>query len=147
MTTSISNPQADSIVAGAKAKAPSRPSALTDAALLAATMTYLPNDPLVKADLASMAVSLEARSPFPDHHVIEVAGSLPENLKLRGLITNCLLKRPRRPAENLKRSQMGFGVPLGHRFRGKMQNFLRETLLSEEGAFARLLTSPRPSGA
>jgi asparagine synthase (glutamine-hydrolysing) len=108
---------------------------IVDAALLADTMTYLPNDLLVKVDIASMAVSLEARSPFLDHHVIEFAASLPEGLKLRGLTTKYLLKRVLKkllPAENLKRRKMGFGVPIGHWFRGEMQSFLRETLLSEK---------------
>ncbi len=49
---------------------------VVDASLLADTMTYLPNDLLVKVDIASMANSLEARSPFLDHHVIEFAASL-----------------------------------------------------------------------
>jgi len=108
---------------------------LVDAALLADTMTYLPNDLLVKVDIASMAVSLEARSPFLDHHMIEFAASLPENLKLRGLTTKYLLKRVLAkllPAENLSRRKMGFGVPIGHWLRGEMQPFLRETLLSEK---------------
>jgi asparagine synthase (glutamine-hydrolysing) len=98
-------------------------------------MTYLPNDLLVKVDIASMAVSLEARSPFLDHHVIEFAASLPENLKLRGLTTKYLLKRVLAkllPAENLQRRKMGFGVPINHWLRGQMQPFLRETLLSEK---------------
>jgi asparagine synthase (glutamine-hydrolysing) len=98
-------------------------------------MTYLPNDLLVKVDIASMAVSLEARSPFLDHHVIEFAASLPERLKLRGLTTKYLLKRVLRqllPAENLKRGKMGFGVPIGYWLRAEMQPFLRETLLSEK---------------
>jgi asparagine synthase (glutamine-hydrolysing) len=110
-------------------------SGLVDASLLADTMTYLPNDLLVKVDIASMAVSLEARSPFLDHHVIEFAASLPENLKLRGLTTKYLLKRVLAkllPAENLQRRKMGFGVPIGHWLRGEMQKFLRDTLLSEK---------------
>jgi asparagine synthase (glutamine-hydrolysing) len=110
---------------------------VVDAALLADTMTYLPNDLLVKVDIASMAVSLEARSPFLDHHVIEFAASLPERLKLRGLTTKYILKKTLRkllPPENLSRGKMGFGVPVGHWFRGQMQGFLRENLLSERAA-------------
>jgi asparagine synthase (glutamine-hydrolysing) len=110
-------------------------SGFLDALLLTDTMTYLPNDLLVKVDIASMAVSLEARSPFLDHHMIEFAASLPERLKLRGLKTKYLLKRVLRklvPVENLTRPKMGFGVPIGYWFRGAMQPFLRETLLSEK---------------
>ncbi|HEX8844387.1 MAG TPA: asparagine synthase (glutamine-hydrolyzing) [Pyrinomonadaceae bacterium] len=110
---------------------------VVDATLLADTMTYLPNDLLVKVDIASMAVSLEARSPFLDHHVIEFAASLPEKMKLRGLTTKYLLKRVLKrllPAENLGRRKMGFGVPIGHWFRNEMQGFVRETLLSEKAA-------------
>src|SRR5204862_3494279 len=107
---------------------------VVDASLLTDTMTYLPNDLLVKVDIASMAVSLEARSPFLDHHVIEFAASLPEKYKLRGLTTKYLLKRVLRkllPSENLDRRKMGFGVPITHWLRGRLQGFLRETLLSE----------------
>src|SRR5436305_1525950 len=101
---------------------------VVDASLLTDTMTYLPNDLLVKVDIASMAVSLEARSPFLDHHVIEFAASLPERLKLRGLTTKYLLKKTLRrllPAENLTLAKMGFGVPVGHWLRGPLQGFLR----------------------
>ena len=106
-----------------------------DTLLLTDLMTYLPNDLLVKVDIATMAVSLEARSPFLDHHVIEFAASLPERLKLRRLTTKYLLKKVLRrllPAENLDRRKMGFGVPIGHWFRGKMQPFLREVVLSDK---------------
>jgi asparagine synthase (glutamine-hydrolysing) len=109
-------------------------SGIVDAALLTDIMTYLPNDLLVKVDIATMANSLEARSPFLDHHVIEFAASLPEKFKLRGLTTKYLLKRMLTkllPAENLDRRKMGFGVPIGHWFRGQLQPFLRETILSE----------------
>ena len=109
-------------------------SGIVDAALLTDIMTYLPNDLLVKVDIATMANSLEARSPFLDHQVIEFAASLPERFKLRGLTTKYLLKRMLKkllPAENLERRKMGFGVPIGHWFRGQLQPFLRETLLAE----------------
>jgi asparagine synthase (glutamine-hydrolysing) len=108
---------------------------ILDAMLLTDQMTYLPNDLLVKVDIATMAVSLEARSPFLDHHVIEFAASLPQNLKLRRLTSKYLLKKVLRkllPNENLNRRKMGFGVPIGHWFRGKMQPFLREALLSDK---------------
>jgi asparagine synthase (glutamine-hydrolysing) len=108
---------------------------VVDASLLTDTMTYLPNDLLVKVDIASMAVSLEARSPFLDHHVIEFAATLPEKFKLRGLTTKYLLKRVLKklvPVENLNRPKMGFGVPIGHWFRDRMKKFLGETLLSEK---------------
>ena len=82
-----------------------------------------------------MAVSLEARSPFLDHEVIEFAASLPEKMKLRGLTTKYLLKRVLRqllPSENLGRRKMGFGVPIGHWFRGRLAALLRETILSDK---------------
>ncbi|HEY3104767.1 MAG TPA: asparagine synthase (glutamine-hydrolyzing) [Pyrinomonadaceae bacterium] len=108
---------------------------IVDAALLTDTMTYLPNDLLVKMDIASMTVSLEARSPFLDHHLMEFAASLPEKMKLRRLTTKHLLKKVLKeivPGENLTRRKMGFGVPIGYWFRSSMQRFLRETLLSEK---------------
>ena len=119
-------------------------SGIVDAALQADIMTYLPNDLLVKVDIATMAVSLEARSPFLDHHLIEFAASLPERFKLRGLTTKYLLKKILRkllPSENISRRKMGFGVPIGHWFRGTMQPFLREVLLSER-AVSRGLFKP-----
>ncbi|HEX3083572.1 MAG TPA: asparagine synthase (glutamine-hydrolyzing) [Pyrinomonadaceae bacterium] len=117
---------------------------IVDASLLTDTMTYLPNDLLVKMDIASMTVSLEARSPFLDHHLMEFAASLPERLKLRGMTTKYLLKQVLKkfvPEENLTRAKMGFGIPIGHWFRGSMQSFLRETLLSEK-ALSRGLFNP-----
>jgi asparagine synthase (glutamine-hydrolysing) len=107
---------------------------IVDRALMADTSHYLPNDLLVKVDIASMAVSLEARSPFLDHHVMEFAASLPASYKLRGLTTKYLLKKALKgllPSENLTRGKMGFGVPIGKWFRGELKGFLTETILSE----------------
>ena len=110
-------------------------SGILDATLLTDQMTYLPNDLLVKVDIASMANSLEARSPFLDHKVIEFAASLPESLKLRGLETKYLLKKVAArlvPRDVIYRRKMGFGVPIGSWFRGEMKDFVRDVLLSEK---------------
>ncbi len=110
-------------------------SGILDATLLTDQMTYLPNDLLVKVDIASMANSLEARSPFLDHKVIEFAASLPENIKMKRFETKSLLKKVAAklvPPEVVYRRKMGFGVPIGNWFRGEMKDFVREVLLSEK---------------
>ena len=105
-----------------------------DATLLTDQMTYLPNDLLVKVDIATMANSLEARSPFLDHKLIEFAASLPEDLKMSGVGTKSLLKKVAArvvPKDVIYRRKMGFGVPVGKWFRGEMKDFVRSILLSE----------------
>lgn len=107
---------------------------ILDRTLLTDQMTYLPNDLLVKVDIASMANSLEARSPFLDHKLIEFAASLPENLKMNKFRTKSLLKKVAAnlvPREVVYRRKMGFGVPVGRWLRSEMKDFLRGILLSE----------------
>ena len=107
---------------------------ILDSTLLTDQMTYLPNDLLVKVDIASMACSLEARSPFLDHNVIEFAASLPENIKMSMMRPKFLLKKVAArlvPREVIYRRKMGFGVPVGRWLRGEMSGFLREVLLAE----------------
>ncbi len=120
-------------------------SGILDATLLTDMMTYLPNDLLVKVDIASMANSLEARSPFLDHILIEFAASLPENLKVRNFELKYLLKKIAAklvPREAIYRRKMGFGVPVSHWFRNEMKNFVKQILLSEKFA-ARKITNPK----
>jgi len=108
---------------------------IIDRLMMADTSNYLPNDLLVKVDIASMAVSLEARTPFLDHHVMEFAASLPPDYRLRGLTTKSLLKRALKgllPNETLTRRKMGFGVPISHWFRGDLKGFLSDTILSDQ---------------
>ncbi len=117
---------------------------IIDTTMFVDQMTYLPNDLLVKVDIASMAVSLEARSPFLDHELIEFAASLPEELKLQGVETKSLLKKVASrlvPRDVLYRKKMGFGVPFMHWFRNDLKDFLRETLLSEK-SFKRQFFKP-----
>jgi asparagine synthase (glutamine-hydrolysing) len=106
---------------------------IIDTVLLTDLMNYLPNDLLVKVDIASMANSLEARSPFLDHKVIEFAASLPENVKQQGKDTKSLLKKVAArlvPPEVVYRPKMGFGVPLKYWLGNELQGFTREVLLS-----------------
>lgn len=103
--------------------------------------TYLPDDLLVKVDITTMANGLEARSPFLDHEVMELAARLPAEIRTRGRVPKYILKRAFAdllPEENLHRRKMGFGVPVGEWFRGPLKELLRGTLLdSPSGLLAR----------
>jgi asparagine synthase (glutamine-hydrolysing) len=90
---------------------------------------YLGEGVLTKTDRASMACSLEVRVPLLDRRVVELAARLPMGLKLRGLTTKYILKRAfagALPAETLARPKKGFGIPLGHWFRGALRPLARE---------------------
>src|SRR5581483_4034502 len=105
-----------------------------DALLAADLHTYLPGDLLTKMDVATMANSLEARSPFLDHRLLEFAARLPTHFKLRGRTGKYLVKRAMEdtlPHPNLYRRKMGFGVPIGPWFRGPLRELLRDSLLGE----------------
>jgi asparagine synthase (glutamine-hydrolysing) len=111
-----------------------RPRDLVDAMLETDVNHYLPDDLLVKMDVATMAHSLEARSPLLDHRLLEFVARLPSNLKLRGSSSKYLLKRALRgtlPDAVLDRPKMGFGVPLGDWLRTGLRELLQDTLLSE----------------
>jgi asparagine synthase (glutamine-hydrolysing) len=93
---------------------------------------YLPGDLLVKMDIASMAHSLEVRSPFLDHKVVEFAASLPPALKLRRLTQKYLVKKIMRnvlPNQILQRKKMGFGLPIDHWFRHELREMTYDVLL------------------
>ena len=104
-----------------------------DAVVRADTMMYLPQDLLVKVDIATMANSLEARSPFLDHRLVEFCAALPSHYKLRGRTSKWLLRRlmhDRLPPDILTRPKMGFGVPVGEWLRGELRPLLEDTLFS-----------------
>ncbi|HXV78450.1 MAG TPA: asparagine synthase (glutamine-hydrolyzing) [Candidatus Binatia bacterium] len=97
--------------------------------------TYLPGDLLVKTDRMTMANSLEARSPFLDHELLEFSCSIPSELKLKGMTTKYILKRVLEgivPKEIIHRKKHGFGVPVGRWFRSSLKRYLHETLLSPQ---------------
>ena len=107
--------------------------------------TYLPGDLLVKSDITTMANSIEARSPFLDHHLMEWAAGLPAGLKVRSGTTKYLLKRAVAewlPPELVSRPKMGFGVPLAAWLRTELRG-LSWDLLTDHTARSRGLFQPK----
>jgi asparagine synthase (glutamine-hydrolysing) len=95
---------------------------------------YLVDDLLVKTDRASMAHSLEARVPFLDPLVTNLAFALPTRLKLRGLAKKVALRKamePLLPSEVVHGRKRGFSIPAAAWLRGELQPFARETLSPE----------------
>jgi len=91
--------------------------------------TYLPDDLLLKADIASMAHSLELRSPFLDHEVLEVGVSLNEPARRQGKGALRAAFEAELPPEILSRKKTGFGVPLSAWFRGELRELAGDLLL------------------
>ena len=121
--------------------------------------TYLPGDLLPKSDIASMAHSLELRSPLLDRRVVELGLSLPDGLKHEGRRGKVALRRAfahELPAGIANRGKTGFAVPLAEWFRGELQPLARELLLDERArargwfrreAVERLLSEHAPGRA
>lgn len=98
--------------------------------------TYLPDDLLTKMDRATMAYSLEARSPMLDHVLAEFSAELPEGLLFDGQRGKAILRAAYSevlPPEILTRGKMGFGVPIGAWMRNELRPFVQDLLLSEDG--------------
>jgi asparagine synthase (glutamine-hydrolysing) len=104
--------------------------------------TYLPDDLMVKVDVASMAHGLETRSPLLDHVLLEWAARIPAEIKMAGGRTKALFKAamaPYLPREILYRKKMGFGCPIDQWLRRELKDLAYGTLLApaarERGLF------------
>ncbi|TMI73988.1 MAG: asparagine synthase (glutamine-hydrolyzing) [Bacillati bacterium ANGP1] len=106
---------------------------LLQAMTLTDMTTYLPEDLLVKVDRATMAHALEARSPFLDTDVVELALTLPARLKRDGNGTKRIVKKlfgPLFPPGFLERPKMGFSLPVDEWLRGELRGRLEARLLT-----------------
>lgn len=96
--------------------------------------SYVPDDVMVKVDIATMANSLESRSPLLDHKFVELVAQIPSNLKIRkmGQERKYIFKKMLEkylPKEILYRQKMGFGLPVDEWFRNDLKDYIRENIL------------------
>lgn len=108
------------------------------------TLSYRPNDLMVKTDRATMAVALEARAPLMDYKLAEYAWHLPDDMKVRNGKGKWILREvlKRYVPENLyDRPKMGFSVPLNDWLRGPLNDWAEDLLAEENIKSAGLLNS------
>jgi len=107
---------------------------IKDAGLKFDLLYFLPDQLLAKMDIATMRYSLEARSPFLDQKMVELAGKIPFRLKVKNGETKYILKKALEqivPKENLYRPKVGFTVPLDKWFKGDLNQYAAKVLLSK----------------
>jgi len=108
---------------------------IVNSSLFAEIQLTLPNDYLVKVDIASMMNSLEVRCPFLDYRLMEFTASLPSYLKLRFInfkyiLKKMILKYNLLPARLLNRKKMGFAIPVSDWIRNELADLVNDILLS-----------------
>jgi asparagine synthase (glutamine-hydrolysing) len=103
---------------------------------------YLPGALLTKVDRLTMAHGLEARSPFLDHQVMELAACLPASWKVRRRQTKRILREAFAdllPPDVVDRAKAGFAVPLGPWFRGSLRGLAGDFLLDSNARLWNLM--------
>src|SRR5690606_31645299 len=119
-----------------------------DRMLLADQLGYLPDDLLLKTDLATMAHALESRAPLLDHELAAVAAELPPWLKATRERTKVALRRIAErwlPVQLVERPKQGFAVPLASWFRGELRGWARKLLVDDARAVPSYFRTERVS--
>lgn len=106
------------------------------------TQLYLPDDILTKVDRAGMAVSLETRIPLLNHKVVELAASIPSDIRTYNGVAKWPLQEVLSryvPRQLFERPKQGFAIPIGEWLRGPlkgwMTDLLNEKRIREQGLF------------
>jgi asparagine synthase (glutamine-hydrolysing) len=106
-----------------------------DRVMQAHMLTTLPDDYLAKADAASMAVGLEARSPFLDQDLIELAMTIPAHVRFSGGTPKALLRQLAYrylPRHVIDRPKQGFVAPVGKWLREDWRDLVQQVVLGPE---------------
>jgi len=99
--------------------------------------SYLPGDLMYKADMATMANSLELRSPLLDYRVVEFGLSLPDNFKLKSGVSKRILRDllyELVPQKLVDRPKMGFGIPQADWLRNELSELVTKTLFAQDAS-------------
>ena len=110
--------------------------------IAADTAMLLPDDFLVKVDRATMAHGLEARPPLLDHELLELAGRIPSEFKVRDNKTKWIFKeafRPQLPPGLLERKKQGFEIPVDAWLRGPLREMFQDNVLASGAPIADLI--------
>jgi len=98
---------------------------------------YLPDDLMVKSDIASMANSLEVRAPLLDHRLIEYVATIPIEMKWRNGIGKWIFREAFRdflPSQILNKKKTGFSIPKSRWLRGELNELAHDVLLDRRAA-------------
>lgn len=113
--------------------------------LAADTSVLLPDDFLTKVDRASMGFGLEVRAPLIDWHMMELAASMPSDLKIRRGSKKWILKElfaARLPDQLTRRPKQGFELPIDAWLRGPLRDQVQQIVLHPQSPLAQWISLP-----